>query len=278
MSESGSPPGEPVNGIASEVKELLNDERWMRQKYVEEGLSYSELGDMLDIAPSSVYRYAQKHDIESRSPGEYQSYDRLQDEVWLREKYVDEDLSVSEIAELVGCGTTTVDTWRRKHDIPPKTVYTGIDERLKDTEWLREMYVEKELPTKEIADQIGEDQSNVYRSVVRAGIETRPQGFQCGEDHFNWKGGHDRYYGANWHQQRQKALERDDYTCQRCGVEKQPDERQLSIHHREPLNGYKRKYDAPEWWERGNRLENLITLCQPCHAKWELVPLKFDLR
>lgn len=76
-----------------------------------------------------------------------------------------------------------------------------------------------------------------------------------------WKGGH-RYYvegkhgrdkdGLSWKQQRLKAWERDDYTCQHCGKVQEgwrPD-----VHHKIPyrISG-------------SHALENLTCLCRSCH-------------
>lgn len=90
------------------------------------------------------------------------------------------------------------------------------------------------------------------------------------EDHPNWKGGYDRYYGPNWGEQRQKALERDGYTCQRCGMRsathKEEKGKELNIHHITPA----REFDD---YEKQNNLDNLITLCSSCHRKLEGLPI-----
>ncbi|QAS68872.1 eukaryotic-like five-Zn-finger DNA-binding protein [Haloferax tailed virus 1] len=86
--------------------------------------------------------------------------------------------------------------------------------------------------------------------------------------------GYTNYYGANWYQQRAKALRRDQHRCQDCGVTSADLPREPDVHHIHPITRYKNSYDEPEWWERANRLENLITLCQSCHGKWEGIPLK----
>lgn len=278
MSESGSPAGEPDSSNSSKSKELLKDPDWMYKKYVEEGLSYREIGEIAGVCQSTAWKHAQKHNIESRSFGEHQTIPELADKDSFFELYIEEDLSQSEIAERVGCGHTAVQNWRRKHGIPAKNPKTKVDERLSDKSWLREMYDKRGLTLREIADQIDEKYTNVWRAVRQSDIELNADGFQPGQEHFNWKGGHEKYYGANWEEQRDKALERDDHTCQRCKTQESFDGRNLSVHHRKRLGWFKEEYDAPEWWERGNDLDNLITLCEPCHGKWEFIPLQFDVR
>jgi DNA-directed RNA polymerase subunit RPC12/RpoP len=97
-----------------------------------------------------------------------------------------------------------------------------------------------------------------------------------GEDHPAWEGGTIDYYGPNWQEQRRKALERDNYTCQDCGVGKDEYE-WIDVHHIQPLSNFSGE-GRPDY-ERANRLGNLVTLCRPCHRKWEgMAGLRPDTR
>jgi 5-methylcytosine-specific restriction endonuclease McrA len=72
----------------------------------------------------------------------------------------------------------------------------------------------------------------------------------------NWKGGiSTNEYGKNWDEQRKKALQRDDFTCQVCGVKNKNNH----VHHITPRRLYK------ECIEDSNILSNLITLCPRHH-------------
>lgn len=269
--------GKASSGSNRDGKELLEDASWVYERYIVEGMSYSEIGEITGYAQSSVGRYVKKHGIEPHSFGEYQVHDKLQSEAWLREKYLKEDFSAHEIANMLGCSTDSVHYWRSEHGIGPKKTQGDVDQRLDDPEWLRERYIDKGMTMREIAESIGEYQSNVQRRLAEFDIESRPAGFQSGEDHIYWKGGHDGYYGPNWREQRKKALIRDQSRCQRCRKTPTSGDN-IHVHHRKSRREYRQEYDDPEWWERANRLENLITLCHNCHAKWEHIPLKFDLR
>ena len=98
-----------------------------------------------------------------------------------------------------------------------------------------------------------------------------------GENAFRWKGGSVRHYGDNWQEQRRRAMDRDNYTCQYCGKDMSGDGRDPDVHHLRRLKWYQDRYDAPEWWEKGNRLKNLVCACRPCHNQWEGVPVKPQL-
>lgn len=88
----------------------------------------------------------------------------------------------------------------------------------------------------------------------------------AGENHYNWKGGGEIYYGENWLTTRKEVLERDDYKCQSCGVGTDVHNEKygygLSVHHIVPF----RQFDNSEM---ANETSNLITLCRDCHKTHE---------
>lgn len=50
----------------------LEDADWLKKKYHDEGMSQSEIGDLLGVAQSTVGLYLQQHDINARSRGQKQ--------------------------------------------------------------------------------------------------------------------------------------------------------------------------------------------------------------
>ena len=84
-------------------------------------------------------------------------------------------------------------------------------------------------------------------------------------------------YGSNWPQQKDRARQRDDFTCQICGL--QEDGRAHDVHHITPFRQFASHKEA-------NRLQNLITLCPADHRRAEsavrirsgLAGLSFTLR
>lgn len=95
-------------------------------------------------------------------------------------------------------------------------------------------------------------------ALEAAGFDYEYYHWAQGENHPNWKGGHDRYYGKSWWSQREKCLERDDFECQSCGV----DDEILHVHHITPFRIF-------ENYESANQLSNLVTLCGSCHKRLE---------
>lgn len=83
-----------------------------------------------------------------------------------------------------------------------------------------------------------------------------------GENSNSWLGGWEKYYGANWNEQKNKARERDNYTCQKCGIIENG--KAHDVHHKIAF----REFGIINYKE-ANRLENLITLCSSCHSSIE---------
>lgn len=75
-------------------------------------------------------------------------------------------------------------------------------------------------------------------------------------------------YGPNWRNQRQLALERDEYRCRTCGSEARPGQG-LHVHHLRPFREYGYVPDRNEAYLLANDLDNLITLCPSCHRRAE---------
>jgi 5-methylcytosine-specific restriction endonuclease McrA len=129
-------------------------------------------------------------------------------------------------------------------------------------------------------------QWNGWQTAVRAaGYE--PVGYPTGQDNHLWKEEpvcEWREYGGNWDEQRQKALERDGYTCQTPGCElSQETHREkfdvgLHVHHIRPLSMFGENESELDF-EQANRLENLVTVCVEHHHLWERAsPLRLDTR
>ncbi|WP_284031708.1 homing endonuclease associated repeat-containing protein [Halobaculum lipolyticum] len=95
---------------------------------------------------------------------------------------------------------------------------------------------------------------------------------------------HPRYYGPNWTEQREAALQRDAFVCQMPGCD--VDQKihfekygcELHVHHIQPLRGFTQESGYARF-DHANTLNNLVTLCADHHPVWELmVPLVPDTR
>jgi transposase len=157
--------------------EDYKNESWLREKYWDEGKSQSEIAHEIDIGITTVSRWMKKHNIETRSKSEGNS-GKLRDEEWLRDQYKNQQKSMSEIADILGVDSSTVDRWMKKHGIETRSYSEaastdGNIRKLRDEEWLREQYENREKSQVEIADELDVDESTVIRWMKKHGIETR---------------------------------------------------------------------------------------------------------
>jgi 5-methylcytosine-specific restriction endonuclease McrA/predicted transcriptional regulator len=95
----------------------LGDADQLRQLYVSERLTTTAIADRLGCTASAVNYWLEQHDIPIREGWTELEYSNLADTAWLREQYVGEQRSLSDIAADVGCSHVTVGNALRRHDI-----------------------------------------------------------------------------------------------------------------------------------------------------------------
>lgn len=239
--------------------------------YVVEKKSTLDIAKDIGCVHQTVSEWLDRHEIQRRT-GPALKYPQLADSDRLYHLYHEEQMSLREIASEVGCTSATVLRWLEEHNIDTREVGGQIDSILKDPETIEFLYVESGKSALELADRFNVSKSFVLDCVDRGGIEYRHRcGAEAGESHWNWKGGRETYYGPNWFSQRNKALDRDEWTCRRCGMENDEHKSEfgghgLCVHHI-------RRFKSFEDYREANKLSNLLTVCIPCHAEVEGVPL-----
>lgn len=98
---------------------------------------------------------------------------RYKDEQWLREQYCEEKKSIREIAGLCDCSYQTVSRWLDNHGIETRYTSSAQISRLKDHQWLRKQYCEKQKSSYKIAELCNCSRKTVCRWLDNHGIETR---------------------------------------------------------------------------------------------------------
>jgi hypothetical protein len=100
--------------------EKLKDETWMRVQYIDKNKSTGEISDELDCSHTTVWRWLQRHEIETRAPTRTPDA-RLRDPEWMRARYHGDGLTQAEIGELCDCCAKTVREWMSDHDIETRS-------------------------------------------------------------------------------------------------------------------------------------------------------------
>lgn len=158
----------------------LTDEGWLYKQYIERELTTYEIGDECECSAHTVARWLHKHGIETRGGNLGPVDERLKDEQWLREQYVNREQTQAEIAEKCDCSTQPVSKWLNEHEVETRSRTSHFnaepaDQRLANSEWLYEQYVEHQRTTLEIADECDCGKNTVCRWLGKHGISTRSQ-------------------------------------------------------------------------------------------------------
>lgn len=97
------------------------DKEWLREKYLSEGLTSREIAEICKTGKTTILRWLHKHGIPVRNPKgkgnrnvEKGNYSKKS---WLREKYVDEKLSMRKIGNLCNVDRSTIERYLLDFDI-----------------------------------------------------------------------------------------------------------------------------------------------------------------
>lgn len=171
----------------SREKGMDMNKEWLMKKYWGERLSLAEIGIELGCSRYFVHRRMKELGIPIRSRAEshkgkehQKNYPQLYDAKWLRKKYEEERLSISQIANEVGCSCETVRYALIKTEVKIRTISESQTGRYKypelhDEDWLKEMYLENEMTQAEIASVLGCDRSHVGDMLRSLGIPIRKE-------------------------------------------------------------------------------------------------------
>lgn len=239
------------------------------------------------------------------SPGGFAVHGPLDDEImvngvvayrdrdWLKKRYLEDNLSLTEVAGVAGVSTETVKRWLRRHEIRKplgaRTRWTLANEGklYADRRWLEEQYVLKGLDQESIARLVGVSKHTIRSWVRKHGLQ-KPVGswtVECkpwnkgkrytagwnhtpemrlrlaehkrGEKNPQWRGGITRSavtIRRVVNELRPRVMERDLYQCRLCGSRSS----QLEMHHVVPV------------WARPDLVldpNNIATVCRTCHLR-----------
>jgi len=179
---------------------------------------------------------------------------RILTKEWLQERYIGQELSLSECGELVGCSPKTILNALRRHNIatrPFQTPPTGATDK-----WLKEYYVCQQLSISQCAKLLGCNDESIRNALKKYNITARPY-VRDGPRNHQWRGGLSFLpYCPKWTEKLRESI-RDEYgrKCYLCHTTEAENKRKLSVHH---VNFDKMAGCYGKRW-------NLLPLCQKCH-------------
>lgn len=101
----------------SGVDEPWKDEHVLRELYCKEGMTYSEIADVLGSSKSTVARHVKRVGIEPRTSSDYTKLISIGGVDVLKKLYLEEEMSQQEIADKYGVHRHTVGMWIRDNGL-----------------------------------------------------------------------------------------------------------------------------------------------------------------
>lgn len=161
------------------------DERWLREKYIDEDLSTYEIAELAGVTRPTICNWLHRHDFDVADPGAPNAgdVDQLKDAEWLRDQYKHQEKSVLDIADQLDVDHKTVREYLDKHGIEIDSISIGQLrksganlELLRDADWIRKQYHDKELSISEIAKKCSVTPSTLSDWMDDHGIEKAGEG------------------------------------------------------------------------------------------------------
>jgi AraC-like DNA-binding protein len=164
----------------------LGDGAWLSRRYVREGASIRDLAAELGCSTHSVTQSLIRHGIPrrpvgspkgvpSRDAGQQAAYQQLRDRDFLVRRYVEDRMTIQQIADLAGCSVARVRRALGDHGIPIRWVGRRAPVQV-DKGWLTRRYTTDLASIREIAAELGCSLNCVLDLLIEYGIPRRPVG------------------------------------------------------------------------------------------------------
>jgi len=115
-----------MKGEIKTIKKYQSKE-WLEKRYIREKLSTVQIAKLCEVCDTCIGRNLKKFNIPIRSNAEAKIIEynlknaNHQDKKWLRNKYLNEKLSTTQIAKLCRVSDVTVGQWLKKYNIPRRS-------------------------------------------------------------------------------------------------------------------------------------------------------------
>ena len=153
---------------ATQLKQRIPIDRDMLERlYVTEEKSEKDIGAIMNHDPRTIRRRLREHGIPIRKQRTHR--DRISSET-LRRMYVTVHRSIASIAREFECATQVVSALLSEYKIEKRN---NRFDKILTKEFLTEMYTNKEMSGKEIANVVGCGAALVYKYIRLHGIQTR---------------------------------------------------------------------------------------------------------
>jgi transposase len=116
-------PTEHINVDLNKGKKYANKE-WLRKQYVDKRKTAKEIAKVCGVSTTTILDWLDRHGIETRDQSEAQrSEGKHNNENWLREQYIENRRSMSDIASELGMSASGIKKCLHRYDIPTRNSY-----------------------------------------------------------------------------------------------------------------------------------------------------------
>lgn len=166
------------------MDKLYQDEAWLREQYITNGLSTYDIAALLKIGETTVRRWMITFGIDRRlsdvvlrqSAISKGVLEKLNDAAWLKDQRFDLNRTNGDIAKELSVNCITVARWFSRHDIPKKQC---LDPMYRNESWLAHQYIDLQLSMKEISKLCECTPSSIHKWLRVFKIPIRPSAVGC---------------------------------------------------------------------------------------------------
>ncbi len=173
-----------LRGDSMEINKELQDFRnefWLRDRYIIDKKDAVEIAKECKCSSTTIYKWMDKFNIPRRNQSEINDKRRGNKlyckKEWIEEQYINQKLSIYQIAEKCECNPVTIWGWLRKYNIP-----------MRDGQWKK-----GHMPWNKDKKGIFSEESKRKMSESKKGIIPWNKGKDCpqlkGNKNSHWKGG-----------------------------------------------------------------------------------------
>lgn len=152
-----------VNG-----RPVYMDKEWLYEQYIVKNKSLSEIADFCGVSNTCIDTWLVHFGIIKRNITEKKIY---QDKDWLYQKYIVENLSLSQIGELCGVNSRLIQTYCQRFGLYKCGIKEAEKYPYKNPEWLKKQYWDNGLSVQEIADICGVGYDCIRKWIAIAGLQ-----------------------------------------------------------------------------------------------------------
>jgi len=96
------------------------DQEWLKARYRGDKMALAEMAALVGVHKTVIEYWMEKYGIERRGNEGHYEKKLYHDPDWLRQKYINEQLTTRQIADLANTHSTTISTWLGKFGIPAR--------------------------------------------------------------------------------------------------------------------------------------------------------------